>query len=112
MANSKNIQLGLKLIKLSPFTSTIKFKNIYCARICSFVLYFPVALNGIKMPNHEVYYTPPKIVPLPEDYGLFYNSLSDNEKELIELAQDKLGSSFIIRWTHMYKKWKSNNKST
>lgn len=56
-------------------------------------------------PTTQTHYVPPKPLPLPEDYGTFYNSLSNNEKELIELAKKKLGSSFIIRWTHMYKKW-------
>jgi hypothetical protein len=58
----------------------------------------------------EVYYIPPKPIPLPEDYGLFYKSLSEDEKELIELAKEKLGTSFIIMWSHMYKKWKTESK--
>lgn len=52
-------------------------------------------------------YTPPKPAPLPADYGVFYESLNDNERALIELAKEKLGSSFIIQWSHMYKKWKA-----
>jgi len=61
--------------------------------------------------SSETHYIPPKTVPLPEDYGSFYNSLTENEKQLIELAKEKLGSSFIIRWTHMYKKWEAKTKS-
>lgn len=50
-------------------------------------------------------YTPPKPAPLPADFEEFYASLSDKEKELHELAQKKLGSSYFIQWTHMYVSW-------
>jgi hypothetical protein len=50
-------------------------------------------------------YIPPKSAPLPVDYDEFYNSLSSAEKELDELAKEKLGSSYFIQWTHMYLKW-------
>ena len=51
-------------------------------------------------------YTPPKPAPLPEDYEEFYAILTDAEKELDALAKEKLGSSYVIQWTHMYLKWK------
>ena len=50
-------------------------------------------------------YTPPKPSPLPEDYEEFYNSLTDAEKELDQLAKEMLGSSYFIQWTHMYSVW-------
>jgi hypothetical protein len=50
-------------------------------------------------------YTPPKPAPLPADFDEFYATLSDKEKELHELAKEKLGSSYFIQWTHMYLKW-------
>ena len=52
------------------------------------------------------HYTPPKPAPLPEDYEAFYATLTDAEKELDVLAKEKLGSSYVIQWTHMYLKWK------
>ena len=53
-------------------------------------------------------YTPPKPAPLPLDFDEFYGSLTDKEKELHELAIEKLGSSYFIQWTHMYSKWSKN----
>lgn len=55
-------------------------------------------------------YIPPRPIPLPDDYGTFYESLNNFEKELITLAHEKLGSSFIIQWSHMYRKWKANQQ--
>jgi hypothetical protein len=51
-------------------------------------------------------YTPPKSSPPPPDFDEFYESLSPQEKQLHELAIQKLQSSYFIQWTHMYKKWK------
>ena len=50
-------------------------------------------------------YTPPKPAPLPADFDEFFASLSEKEKELHELAKEKLGSSYFIQWTHMYLAW-------
>ncbi len=50
-------------------------------------------------------YTPPKPAPLPSDFDEFYNELSKEEKELHQLAIEKLGSSYFIQWTHMYRTW-------
>ena len=50
-------------------------------------------------------YTPPKPAPLPADFDEFFATLSQKEKELHELAKEKLGSSYFIQWTHMYTKW-------
>ena len=52
-----------------------------------------------------LHYTPPKPAPLPADFDEFYASLTPAEKELHELAIEKLGSSYFIQWTHMYTKW-------
>ena len=51
-------------------------------------------------------YTPPKPAPLPEDFDEFYASLIPQEKELHALATEKLGSSYFVQWSHMYRKWK------
>jgi hypothetical protein len=51
-------------------------------------------------------YTPPKPAPLPEDFDEFYASLTEQEKELHQLAIDMLQSSYFVQWTHMYRKWK------
>lgn len=50
-------------------------------------------------------YVPPKPAPLPVDFDEFFSSLAPNEKALHYLAQDKLGSSYFVQWTHMYTKW-------
>jgi len=52
------------------------------------------------------HYTPPRPAPLPEDFDEFYASLSPQEKQLHELAMEKLGSSYFVQWSHMYRKWK------
>lgn len=51
-------------------------------------------------------YVPPKSPPLPDDFDEFYSSLTQAEKELHILAIEKLGSSYFVQWTHMYRKWK------
>ena len=51
-------------------------------------------------------YTPPKPAPLPADSDEFYASLTPAEKELHLLAIQKLGSSYFVQWTHMYRRWK------
>jgi hypothetical protein len=51
-------------------------------------------------------YTAPKPAPLPEDFDEFYASLTEQEKELHQLAIDMLQSSYFVQWTHMYRKWK------
>lgn len=56
-------------------------------------------------------YTPPKPAPLPEDFDEFYASLSPQEKQLHQLAIEKLQSSYFVQWTHMYKDWKKAKKA-
>ena len=51
-------------------------------------------------------YVPPKPPPPPPDFDEFYESLSPQEKQLHELAIQKLQSSYFVQWTHMYTKWK------
>jgi hypothetical protein len=51
-------------------------------------------------------YVPPKPAPPPPDFDEFYESLSPQEKQLHELAIQKLQSSYFVQWTHMYTKWK------
>jgi hypothetical protein len=51
-------------------------------------------------------YVPPKPAPLPEDFNEFYNSLSEKEKQLHQLAVDMLKSSYFVQWSHMYLEWK------
>ena len=50
-------------------------------------------------------YTPPKSAPLPADFDEFFATLTEKEKELHYLATEKLGSSYFIQWTHMYRDW-------
>jgi hypothetical protein len=56
-------------------------------------------------------YTPPKPAPLPDDFDEFYASLTPQEKELHQLAIEKLQSSYFVQWTHFYKKWKKAKES-
>jgi hypothetical protein len=58
------------------------------------------------------HYTPPKPAPLPQDFDEFYQSLTPEEKELHELAIQKLGSSYFIQWTHMYRAWLKKKAAT
>lgn len=53
-------------------------------------------------------YVPPKPSPKPSDYKAFIESLSDNERELHEMAEKLLGSSYFVQWTHGYRKWKAS----
>ena len=57
------------------------------------------------------HYTPPKPAPLPADFDEFYASLTLAEKELHELATEKLGSSYFIQLTHMYTKLSKAKKA-
>ncbi len=50
-------------------------------------------------------YVPPKPAPLPADFDEFYAELTPQEKQLHELAIEKLGSSYFVQWSHMYVKW-------
>ena len=50
-------------------------------------------------------YVPPKPAPLPADFDEFYAELTPQEKQLHELATEKLGSSYFVQWSHMYVKW-------
>jgi len=56
-------------------------------------------------------YVPPKPAPPPPDFEEFYESLSPQEKQLHELAIQKLQSSYFVQWTHMYRKWKKAKDS-
>lgn len=50
-------------------------------------------------------YVPPKPAPLPADFDEFYADLTPQEKQLHELAIEKLGSSYFVQWSHMYTTW-------
>lgn len=56
-------------------------------------------------------YIPPKHAAPPPDFDEFYESLSPQEKQLHELAIQKLQSSYFVQWTHMYTKWKKTKDS-
>lgn len=69
----------------------------------SYATPFSAALTTAK-------YEPPKPAPLPPDYDEFLASRTEREKQLIALAQEKLVSSFIVQWSHMYQQWKKSKK--
>ena len=52
-------------------------------------------------------YRPPKPSPVPADYDDFFKSLTEDEKRLLAIAQEKLGSSFFVQWCRLYLVWKS-----
>jgi hypothetical protein len=51
-------------------------------------------------------YEPPKPSPRPADYDAFFKSLTDDERLLLTIAQEKLGSSFFVQWCRLYLDWK------
>ena len=53
-------------------------------------------------------YTPPKPPVKPADYTEFLESLDHKERELHEMAEKLLGSSYFVQWTHGYRKWKAS----
>lgn len=55
-------------------------------------------------------YMPPGKHSVPPDYDTFYASLTEDEKMLNAIAEEKLGSSYFVGWTHMYKKWQESTK--
>lgn len=57
-------------------------------------------------------YTHPKPAPPPSDFEEFYASLTEAEKQLHQLAIDKLQSSYFVQWSHMYRKWRKNKESS
>ena len=56
-------------------------------------------------------YTKPKPSPKPADYEVFLKSLTEDERVLLEVAQEKLGSSFFVQWCRLYLDWKAKQKA-
>jgi hypothetical protein len=55
-------------------------------------------------------YTRPKSSPKPTDYDEFFKSLTEQERQLLAIAEEKLGSSFFVQWCRLYLDWKSKKK--
>ena len=55
-------------------------------------------------------YAPPPLPVKPADYEEFMASLDEEERELHIMAEELLGSSYFVQWTHGYKKWKAGRK--
>ncbi len=55
-------------------------------------------------------YAPPPRPAKPADYEEFMAQLDDKERELHRMAEELLGSSYFVQWTHGYKKWKAGRK--
>jgi hypothetical protein len=58
-----------------------------------------------------IFYKPPTPAPPPADYEEFLASLTETERELMEMAQRKgkdggLDSSFFVQWCRRYQSWK------
>lgn len=58
-----------------------------------------------------IFYKPPTPAPLPADYEEFFASLTETERELMEMARRKgkdggLDSSFFVQWCRRYQSWK------
>ena len=58
------------------------------------------------MSSKPIKYSPPSPSPLPADYPEFWASLTAQEQLLMEIAKEKLGSSFFVQWCHAYLDWK------
>ena len=56
------------------------------------------------MADTKQIYTPPKEIPWTAEEAAFVASRSPKERRLLELAKRSLGSSFFLRWSHMYLK--------
>ena len=50
-------------------------------------------------------YVPMAPHPIPKEAAAYVASMSPKDKELHELAQKLLGSSYFVEWSHGYKKW-------
>jgi hypothetical protein len=50
-------------------------------------------------------YTPPPKPAKPADYEQFIASLSETDRVLHQLGEEKLGSSYFVQWTHQYREW-------
>jgi len=55
-------------------------------------------------------YVPPAPAPLPPDYEEFMAAITPQERELFQIAREKLGSSFFVQWSHLYRKWSASKK--
>ena len=55
-------------------------------------------------------YSSPKPSALPADYEEFLKSLTTEEKLLMTIAQEKLGSSFFVQWCRLYLDWKAKKR--
>jgi len=55
------------------------------------------------MADTKQIYTPPKEIPWTAEEAAFVASRSPKERRLLELAKRSLGSSFFLRWSHMYR---------
>ena len=52
------------------------------------------------------YYKPPPPHKHPADFAEFLASLDETNRQLHELAQEQLGSSYFMDRCHSYKAWK------
>ena len=58
-------------------------------------------IKSSKLPPH----------PLPKDSEEFLADMDDKHKQLHEIAQEFLGSSYFMERTHGYQKWKKAKES-
>ena len=56
-------------------------------------------------------YAPPKPSPKPADYDDFFKSLTEDEKRLLVITEEKLGSSFFVQWCRLYLEWKAKTQT-
>ena len=64
----------------------------------------PLALTDMSAKKSKETYTPPPEIPWTAEEAAFVASRSPRERRLIELAQKSLGSSFFLKWSHLYVK--------
>ena len=55
-------------------------------------------------------YVPMEPHAIPAEAAAYVAAMSPKDKELHELAQQLLGSSYFVEWSHGYKKWVASQK--
>ena len=64
------------------------------------------AASAVATASQKQKYVPQDPHTPPADAEAFLASLDPMNRRLHEIAVDKLGSSYIMEWTHGYKAWK------
>ena len=83
------------------------FVQIYNQKFDAVQIVFHIDNSMTPKSKPTIKYSSPSPSPLPKDYPEFWASLTSQEQILMDIAKDKLGSSFFVQWCHAYKEWKA-----